>query len=407
MQTAILTLTYQANLNYGAALQAWALKTAIEKYTNNRSIVLPLEPEFSRRTRIKYKDKTDWISKLRKTYATLRAKYKTEVKNRNLRNSERYKHFQHFLKNFAFNGRPSFYPNNIEQEIEGIDTLFIGSDWVWHLPEQFLNADPVELPLEKAIYLGFLPLHHSSTPRLVAYAASQGIVPTSPSSLLKTALKNFSAISVREAESARYLSKNGSPIPINHTVDPTLLLEKTDLKTIERDLPHASSITKDNYILVYELEVTNNTDPLPKYAEELSKKTGLPICNISLQSDAPLIKSVPLGEQIGPMEFLGAIKNSRYVITNSFHGMVFASLYHKPFTAFQRQPNDFRQINLTRLLNMENRLLPCENRTSVDTDVDPFDIEPDWERADTARRFAAARSIDFLKRSLDYGHPSH
>ena len=80
MQTAILTLTYQANLNYGAALQAWALKTAIEKYTNNRSIVLPLEPEFSRRTRIKYKDKTDWISKLRKTYATLRAKYKTEVK---------------------------------------------------------------------------------------------------------------------------------------------------------------------------------------------------------------------------------------------------------------------------------------------------------------------------------------
>lgn len=107
------------------------------------------------------------------------------------------------------------------------------------------------------------------------------------------------------------------------------------------------------------------------------------------------------------MEFLGAIKNSRYVITNSFHGMVFASLYHKPFTAFQRQPNDFRQINLARLLNMENRLLPCENRTSVDTDVDPFDIEPDWERADTARRFAAARSIDFLKRSLDYGHPSH
>ena len=407
MQTAILTLTHKENLNYGAVLQAWALKTAIEKYTNNKSVVLPMEPELSRRTRIKYQNKKDLISKLRKRFATLKAKYKIDARNKNLENYERYKHFQHFLKNFVFDGRPPFYSNNIEQEIEGIDTLLVGSDWVWYLPERFLNADPVDLPIEKAVYLGFLPPNRSSTPRLVAYAASQGIVPVTPSSLLRRALTNFSAVSVREAESACYLTKNGSPTPVHHVVDPTLLLEKTDLAVIEQDFSHTSPHPKDSYILVYELSITNSIDPLPEYAKELSKKSGLPIYNISLKSDAPLINEEPLGEKMGPMEFLSAIKNSQYVITNSFHGMVFASLYHKPFTAFQRQPNDFRQINLARLLNMENRLLPCENRTFVGTDVDPFAIEPDWEQVDTARRVAAARSIDFLNRSLDYGHSSH
>lgn len=300
-----------------------------------------------------------------------------------------------------------FYADDFEQETKEIDAFIIGSDWVWYLPERFLNVNPTDLPIEKALYLGFIPFRQSHAPRMIAYAASQGIIPTTSSSLLRLALKNFSSISVREEESVHYLTKNGSPIPVQHVVDPTLLLEKSDFEIIERDLPDTCSITKDDYILVYELKVTENEDSLPKYAEKLSNKIGIPICNISLKSDAPLIKTKSLGEQFGPMEFLSAIKNSRYVITNSFHGMVFSSLYHKPFTAFQRQSNDFRQINLARMLNMENRLLPCANHTFVDTDVEPFDIEPDWERADAVRRVAAARSIDFLIRSLDYGHSSH
>ena len=70
MQTAILTLTHKENLNYGAVLQAWALKTAIEKYTNNKSVVLPMEPELSRRTRIKYQNKKDLIIPLIFRYDT-------------------------------------------------------------------------------------------------------------------------------------------------------------------------------------------------------------------------------------------------------------------------------------------------------------------------------------------------
>lgn len=277
MKTGILTLTHKENLNYGAVLQAWALKTAIEKYTNNSSVVLPMEPEFLRRIRIKYQNKNDWFSKLRKNYATLKAKQRIKARNKSLENYKRYEHFQHFLQNFAFNNRAPFYPDNIEQETKGIDALLIGSDWVWYLPERFLNADPSELPLEKSVYLGFHTFHRAPSPRFVAYAASQGIVPTSSSSLLRLALKNFSSISVREAESASYLTKNGTPVTIEHVVDPTLLLEKSDLEIIERNFLPKNSELKDGYILAYELKVTNNIDPLPQYVEDLAKKTGLPI----------------------------------------------------------------------------------------------------------------------------------
>lgn len=54
MKIGILTLTYKNNLNYGAALQAWALKTVIEKHTNHSAVVLPMEPEFSHKIRTEF-----------------------------------------------------------------------------------------------------------------------------------------------------------------------------------------------------------------------------------------------------------------------------------------------------------------------------------------------------------------
>lgn len=410
MKVGILTLTYKKNLNYGAALQAWALKTAVQKYTGNDSVVIPMEPELSRRVRHKYSEKKQCVWRgVRKWFANFKVKKNLFREIRDLERYERYQRFRYFLENFAFDGRESFLADDVDSEIdEEINALLIGSDWVWNLPESLLNADPLELPLEKAVYFGFLPSSALLAPPRIAYAASQGIVPRVSSTLLRQALGNFSSVSVREVESVQYLTENGAPVHIHHVVDPTLLIEEDDLKTIERqptfDIPE---LKEKNYILVYELFVKNENDPLPKYVQELSRRTGLKICNISTRADAPLISNEALGEKIGPMEFLSLLKNSCYVVTNSFHGMVFASLYHKPFTAFQRQANDFRQLNLVRLLNMENRLLSCKNCSFVGTDLDPFAIEPDWKQADVARRAAAARSIDFLKRSLNNVDSSH
>lgn len=76
--------------------------------------------------------------------------------------------------------------------------------------------------------------------------------------------------------------------------------------------------------------------------------------------------------------------------------MVFASLYHKPFTAFQRQENDFRQLNLVRLLNLKERLLINNGQN----EEDPFGKDVNWELVDKNRNDAARLSMEFLKRSI-------
>lgn len=311
----------------------------------------------------------------------------------------RYQKFEHFLSTYCFNKRERFPPTEIEKQTKDIDVFLVGSDWVWHLSDNLLNSDPIDLNWLQFIYLGFHPVFHNK--KLIAYAASQGIIPHSPSSILREALENFCMISVREAESVLYLSKNGTTKPIEHVLDPTLLINIADLPEIESNITINNS---DKYIFLYILPA-KNINTIRVYAQNIAEKTGKSICNFSQETDFSVSGIPSLGNKFGPSEFLAGIKQCHYVITNSFHGMVFALLYHKPFTVFQRQQNDFRQINLVRLLDLENRLLPnIEINHSFE---DPYNIKIDWNHVDKLRKKASSVSVDFLKRSILGGHSTY
>lgn len=78
MKVGILTLTYSLNLDYGAALQAWALKKAIQKLLpspSNEVVVLPLDQTPEEKAYIKYGNKKDIFSHLRSFFLALTEKY--------------------------------------------------------------------------------------------------------------------------------------------------------------------------------------------------------------------------------------------------------------------------------------------------------------------------------------------
>ena len=405
MRVGIFTLAFESNLNYGAALQAWALKAAVEKIlpppVTNEMCVLPLTYSGSESSELKYCDRTGIINFIRKKISIYkrRRKYRKTLKQA----SDRYVKFEEFLKKNAFGNRKRFFAKNVIEATCDIDVYVIGSDWVWYLPENKLNADLEQLDDLQSIYLGRYPVLRDNQKR-IAYAASQGIVPTTSSTLWQQVLSNFSAVSVREQESAKYLTKNGSPIKVEHVLDPTLLLEMEDLQKIEAK--DQTELLQGNYIALYILP-SEHTQEIVDYVRELSEKVGVPIQNVSWSKDVEIPGIKALGSNLGPSEFITYIKNSCYVITNSFHGMVFASLYHRRFTAFQRQENDFRQINLVRLLGLENRLLPTDGFKTYSELKDPFDIEVDWAEADERRRKEAQHSVSFLKRSILDGNTAH
>lgn len=393
MKIGILTLTSRTNLNNGAALQAWALKTTIAKIApppENEVFVLPLDQDPKEKAYKKYKTKKGVKNIFRYYISSL---IRTIKHNRQIRSAnERYLSFENFHLDNNFNGMQRFFPCEIDEKTKDIDVFVIGSDWVWHLSDKDLNCNPKDLSELSSIYLGFSPTLRSTQKR-IAYAASQGIIPNKKSSIWKDALKNFSTISVREAESRQYLCQNDPSKQIECVVDPTLLLNVEDLRSIESQRKIYDST--EGFIALYVLP-SDNTEAIRKYANRLAKLTGLRICNLSWDREFFISGTPSLGNRFGPSEFLAGIQQSSYLITNSFHGMVFASLYHKPFTAFQRQENDFRQLNLVRLLNLKERLLINNGQN----EEDPFGKDVNWKLVDKNRNDAARLSMEFLKRSI-------
>ena len=402
MKVGIITLTFRLNLNYGAALQAWALKTTVQKFLHHADevFVLPLDIAPEEDSVKKYKNRKGLINNLRYIYSSFkrRIKYRMAI----CKTGYRYVCFEKFNRLNSFNRRRRFTPYQIESKTQDVDIFIIGSDCVWYIPEDLLNSQPSALNALQSVYLGFVPNLAKSKKR-ISYAASQGTIHFGQSSLWRLALNNFKAISVRELESASYLSTNGSSKPIEHVVDPTLLLDLDDLQKVESDIVISNSCS--GFIAMYVLP-SDNVEFIRDYANELSKKTGLPIYNLSWGKDFEIPGVVALGNRFGPSEFLAGIRQSSYVVTNSFHGMVFSIIYHKPFTAFQRQNNDFRQINLVRLLGLEGRLLSFEDARSK-ANKDPYELDIDWMIVEKRRKTAAFASINFLKKNILNGNSTN
>lgn len=78
--------------------------------------------------------------------------------------------------------------------------------------------------------------------------------------------------------------------------------------------------------------------------------------------------------QVGPDQFIGLIKYSDIVFTDSFHCAAFAIIFNKPFVVFQRNNWDPRQItrltNMLKIFGLEDRLYNNSNNRKNWYDID-------------------------------------
>lgn len=383
-----MTLTSYTNDNYGAYLQAWASKVAIERYTHNQATVLPIEQNPFLIASHKYPLNSGLINTIRRKISIIKRRNKLLQDKKN----KRIQLFQEFLYEFAVQkGRKSFYCENIKENTEDISCFIIGSDWVWLLTDTELRK-PLEKFSKQSIFFGNWTLN--SNQKRIGYAISQGIIPSFKSDIFIEACKRFSALSFREKESITYLRDIvGIPlnIPLEHVVDPTLLLQPNDLKDIETDTDSLTLNIK-KYIVAYILPTQDN-ERISTYISQLEHKTNIEVILINKKNEFYIKNHLILGEKMGPREFLSMIKNAEYVVTNSFHGMVFSILYQKRFTAFTRQRNDFRQKNLIEGLQLNDRMLDKPG-------VDPYNKQIDWESVMQLKNIMIKNSINYLKNNI-------
>jgi polysaccharide pyruvyl transferase WcaK-like protein len=161
--------------------------------------------------------------------------------------------------------------------------------------------------------------------------------------LAKYLLKNFTGISVREANLSK-LIKEHLGMNSHFVLDPTLLIEKKYYLNIIKDYKSHINIRK-NYIFVYNIYFKHiQRKQMYEFINEASKKLNYSIFNVNCYEKEYIEK------------FLYGIKNSNAVITDSFHGTIFSIIFNKPFISFMIK-NDERFNNLKEIFDLKNRII--------------------------------------------------
>lgn len=259
-----------------------------------------------------------------------------------------------------------------------IDCVIVGSDQVWR--EDYS-------PCITDYFGGFLKSDDNI--RLISYAASFGLetIPIAQNNQQECnqLLRRFHSISVREKTALDLLYKEWS-IDANLVLDPTLLFEKSFYeKLIE------GYIGKGISVFCYLLD------------DSIEKKQIIHKVSEVLQQEVEHILLYPknnegnAGRLESMLDWLYSISNSKYVVTDSYHGCVFAILFNKPFVVIANKKRGIdRFATLLDMLSLSHRMVSSVEQVTTLL----FEEDIDYTRVNEILKQRRIESMDFLKRSL-------
>lgn len=334
-------LTFHFSDNYGAALQAYALRRWLTEHGHRASFIdyRPAHIEHGGRLCLPTspaKLKAD----LKVVYLAVSSFLHQHFGHRGQR--EKFVRFRAHFLGIPTDAAPTDNGASLAAA-QAYDLIVAGSDQIWS-PSQHFGFDPNY----------FLAFAQSFRARKISYAASFGRdrVSSDEAAQLPELLHNFDAISVREASGATLVERTTGQRPAN-VPDPTLLLnnyaELTD--------PAPADPGADPYLFCYGLRSPDN---IRQTAELVASQLGCPI----LSPHNPHRRWVEIGQTVypDPAEWVALVKNARFVVTNSFHGTVFSLLFKKPFIVAgltgDKAAANARAIHLLRAVGLEDRFAP-------------------------------------------------
>ena len=173
-------------------------------------------------------------------------------------------------------------------------------------------------------------------------------------------------------------------------LDPTLLLEKKEWEKMAK-LPQE----KDYILFVF----TEYNEQMVKYLQELSISQHKKVIQLSMPWPGENENWIDIKIEGGPSEFIGYFQNAGYIVTNSFHGMVFSVLLEKQFLVFGHSNKNARIVNFLEKIDLSMRLIE-KDRTAATADMLE---EIDWMRVKMLLEKEKENSVRFIR---EYGEGS-
>ena len=326
----IATFTYHACFNYGACLQAFALQWVIKQKFGNCKIIdyqtqkfVDINHPFCKRPKhakevIKNISRLPYIKSL----------------------SKRTEYFENFINNVLDLTPRCSCDEDVQKMAEQFDCVVCGSDQIW-------NLDP-SIRYETPLYYMNFPKKQ----RRVTYATSFGSWVkdfASRESELLPWIREFDKLSMREESGVRLLKSKG--FDCDWVLDPTLLLDSETYDKIARE-----RLIEEPYVLLFSWDGAKETIDI---AKAISQKSGYKTYYI-VPPPRAMFSGIERKLDVGPSEFLSLVKHAEFVVTNSFHGTVFSTIYHKPFVSAIAHEADPRRKSLMSQFGLEDHLMSLE-----------------------------------------------
>ena len=270
------------------------------------------------------------------------------------------------------------------------DALIVGSDQVWRDVSKinFLDFGPRDL-------------------RRVAYAVSARW-PSLDEGWIQRASEytaHLDAVSVREIEGIEVCRKLGREDAV-HVVDPVLLLEASDYLDIVRHDGEDREFPRP-FLLGYFVNV-NNTDHIPwESTLGFARDRRLDLRVVPLQGAELVIPEEYLFAP-NPSAWMNAFHKADCIVTNSYHGALFAIVMQRPFLVFlqsgSKSVENCRFSSALIPLGLYDRVLsPSEWRDVTPSILNDRFLQPiDWKRVSHEVSRWRSVSAGFLEKALTF-----
>lgn len=211
--------------------------------------------------------------------------------------------------------------------------------------------------------------------KLLTYACSMGTTYVSPEreKVFAERLNNFMRISVREEDNIPVLKKYNSDAVYQTNIDPTFLLTAEEWRAKEKKYP-----INGKYILLYPLYWDRS---LNQYVKKLKKTSGLKIVGVLSTGHHTVACDEKLYD-VGVDEFLWLVDHAEAVITSSFHGAAFATIFEKKVCLVTNPAMPSRLDNLAKMFDIpkcEIQDILTQNRNN-DKAIETIQVEGEKSR---------------------------
>lgn len=297
-------MSMQRVINYGSYLQAYALKSTLEKMGHDVEFV-----DYHVNNALENNKKNRIIKKI-KSFNSVKVPFIQKIK------------FYYFYKTFSkkYHNLIGINTKNYNY-LPHLNTLIIGSDEVFNC---FQKGNIVGYSLE-------LFGKDNNANNLYSYAASFGnttlkkIEENNKREELEKLLKKFDLISVRDFNSFSIIENLIGQKP-QKNIDPVLLYD-----FLNDDRFDFSKKIKNKYLIVYAYTNRIKKEECKKI-ESFARKNKLIIVTIGGPQN---MKSKFLS--VSPFDIFGYFKNAEYIITDTFHGTIFSMINHAKFVTIIRK----------------------------------------------------------------------